>query len=155
MRCDLDVLHQCVKRVKAKSQKVLGANFCVCRCYRGKTGKGRRLFSLPLLLPYPERVKVPTCNMGTHISYQASQYTQLLSDWEPILHVCPGRKNSILTSWQFVFNIQFSIGFGNSDQMTFEGRTCGAKNISVLIKYVSVTCINAISAIYNKLRYFI
>ena len=97
IRCDLEVLHQCVKRVKTKSQKVLGANFCVCGCYREKLEKGGG-FSLPFLLPYPERVKVPTCNMVTHISYQAAQYTQLLSDWEPILHVCPGRKNSILTS---------------------------------------------------------
>ena len=34
-----DVLHQCGKRVKTKSQKVLEANLYVCRSYRGKTGK--------------------------------------------------------------------------------------------------------------------
>ena len=34
----LEILHQCGKRVKTKSQKVLGANSYVCRSYRGKTG---------------------------------------------------------------------------------------------------------------------
>ena len=36
----LEVLHQSVKRVKTKSQKIFGANFYVCRSYRGKTGRG-------------------------------------------------------------------------------------------------------------------
>ena len=35
---DVKILHQCGKRVKTTSQKVLGANFYVCRSYRGKTG---------------------------------------------------------------------------------------------------------------------
>ena len=39
-RYDLDVLQQCGKRVKTKSQKVLGAKSYVCRSYRGKTGGG-------------------------------------------------------------------------------------------------------------------
>ena len=30
--------HQCCTRVKTKSQRVLWANFYVCRSYRGKTG---------------------------------------------------------------------------------------------------------------------
>ena len=34
----IEILHQCGKRVKTKSHKVLGANFYVCRSYRGKTG---------------------------------------------------------------------------------------------------------------------
>ena len=29
-----------MKRVNTKSQKVLGANSCVCRSYRGKTDRG-------------------------------------------------------------------------------------------------------------------
>ena len=32
--------HQCVKRVRTKSQKVLGANSYICRSYRQKTGRG-------------------------------------------------------------------------------------------------------------------
>ena len=36
----LEVLHQCGKKVKTKSQKVLGANSYVCESYRGKTGRG-------------------------------------------------------------------------------------------------------------------
>ena len=32
--------------VKTESQKVLGANSCVCRGYRGKTGRRRGLFPL-------------------------------------------------------------------------------------------------------------
>ena len=38
-RCKLEVLHQCCKRVKTESQKVLWANSYVCRSYRGKTGR--------------------------------------------------------------------------------------------------------------------
>ena len=34
------ILHQRWKRVKTKSQKVLGANSYVCRSYKGKTGRG-------------------------------------------------------------------------------------------------------------------
>ena len=36
------------KRVQTKSQKLLGANYHVCRSYRGKTGRGA---FLPLPLP--------------------------------------------------------------------------------------------------------
>ena len=36
----LGILHQCGKKVKTKSQKVLGANSYVCRSYTGKTGRG-------------------------------------------------------------------------------------------------------------------
>ena len=39
-RYGLETLHQCGKRVKTKSQKVLRANSYVCRSYRGKTGSG-------------------------------------------------------------------------------------------------------------------
>ena len=39
-RYKLEILHQCGKRVKTKSQKVLGANSYICRSYRGKTGRG-------------------------------------------------------------------------------------------------------------------
>ena len=34
----VEILQQCDKRVKTKSQKVLGANSSVCRGYRKKTG---------------------------------------------------------------------------------------------------------------------
>ena len=37
---ELEILHQCGKRVKTKSHKVLGAIFYVRRSYRGKTGRG-------------------------------------------------------------------------------------------------------------------
>ena len=39
-RYDLEVLHQCGRGVKTKSQKSLGGNSNVCRSYRGKTGGG-------------------------------------------------------------------------------------------------------------------
>ena len=39
-RYDLDILHQCGKRVETKYQKVLGANSHVCGSYRGKTERG-------------------------------------------------------------------------------------------------------------------
>ena len=39
-RYGLNVLRHCGKRVKIKSQKVLGVNSYVCRSYRGKTGRG-------------------------------------------------------------------------------------------------------------------
>ena len=35
----LEILQQCDKRVKTKSQRVLGANSYVCRSYREKTGR--------------------------------------------------------------------------------------------------------------------
>ena len=35
----LEISSQCDKRVKNKSQKVLGANFYFCRSYRGKAGR--------------------------------------------------------------------------------------------------------------------
>ena len=44
---DLEILHQCCKRVKTKSQKILGANSCFCRSYRGKAGRG--IFYPPIL----------------------------------------------------------------------------------------------------------
>ena len=36
-----EILHQSVKSFKTKSQKVLEANFYVCRSYSGKTDRGR------------------------------------------------------------------------------------------------------------------
>ena len=50
----LDILHQRDKRVKTKSQRVLGANSYVCRSYRGKPGRGG-LFAPPPIL---NRVKI-------------------------------------------------------------------------------------------------
>ena len=50
----LEILHQSVKSVKIKSQKVSGANSYVCRIYRGKTGWGA---FLPLPPPILNRVK--------------------------------------------------------------------------------------------------
>ena len=43
----LEILHQCGKRVKTKSQKVLGASFYVYKSYRGKTGRGAFLIPPP------------------------------------------------------------------------------------------------------------
>ena len=37
---ELEILHQSVKRVKTKSEKVFGVNSYVCRSYRGKSGRG-------------------------------------------------------------------------------------------------------------------
>ena len=45
IRYGLEILHQFNKRVKTKSQKVLGANSYVWRNCRGKTGRG--LFFAP------------------------------------------------------------------------------------------------------------
>ena len=42
----LEILHQCGKRVKTKSHKVLGANSYVCRSYSGKTSRGGGLFAI-------------------------------------------------------------------------------------------------------------
>ena len=53
-RYKLEILHQSVKSVKTKSQKVSGANSYVCRIYRGKTGWGG-LFTPPP--PILNRVK--------------------------------------------------------------------------------------------------
>ena len=36
----LEIVYKSRKKVKTKSQKVLGANFYLCRSYRGKTGRG-------------------------------------------------------------------------------------------------------------------
>ena len=58
----LEVLHQCGKRVKTKSQKDLGANSYVCRSYRGKTGSGRGFLPPP---PVLNRVKKDT--IVTHL----------------------------------------------------------------------------------------
>ena len=49
--CKLEILHNCGKRVKTKSQEVLGAKSYVCRSYTGKTG--RAAFLPP---PIPNRV---------------------------------------------------------------------------------------------------
>ena len=50
-RYGLQVLHQCGKRVKSKSQKVLWAKSYICRIYRVKTGRGEGAF---LASPHPE-----------------------------------------------------------------------------------------------------
>ena len=39
-RYELEVLHQCGKRVKTKSQKALGAYSYISSSYRGETGWG-------------------------------------------------------------------------------------------------------------------
>ena len=39
-RYGFEILHQCGKRVKTESKKVLGVNSYVCRSYSRKTGKG-------------------------------------------------------------------------------------------------------------------
>ena len=48
-RYELEIFCYCGKRVKTKSQKVLGAKSYVCRSYRGKTGRGGA-FSPPRIL---------------------------------------------------------------------------------------------------------
>ena len=40
IRKDLEILHQCSKRVKTKSQDVFGANFYIYSREMGKTHKG-------------------------------------------------------------------------------------------------------------------
>ena len=54
-RYGLEMLHQCGKKVKTKSQIVVWANSYVCRSYRGKTG-GWGLFATPSL-PFKTRQK--------------------------------------------------------------------------------------------------
>ena len=39
-RYGLEILHQCGKKIKTKSQEVLGSNPNVSRSYREKTGRG-------------------------------------------------------------------------------------------------------------------
>ena len=57
-RYNLETLHQCGKRVKAKSQKVLQVNSYVCRSNRGKTSRGVFLaLHSPPLPPILNRVK--------------------------------------------------------------------------------------------------
>ena len=52
-RYGLKILHQCGKRVKTKSQKVLGANCYVFRSYKRENGRG----------PLMKRIKVDIqCN---------------------------------------------------------------------------------------------
>ena len=48
-RYSFEISHQCSKRVKTKSQKLLGANSYICRRSRGKNG---REFLLPT--PHPD-----------------------------------------------------------------------------------------------------
>ena len=48
-RYKLKILHQCGKRVKAKSQKFWGTSSNACRSYRGKTGRAG-LFAPTLVL---------------------------------------------------------------------------------------------------------
>ena len=43
----IEILHQCNKRVKTKSQAVFGANSYVCRSYGEKTGRGTFCSSPP------------------------------------------------------------------------------------------------------------
>ena len=50
-RYKLEILHQCAKRVKTKSQKIFGANSYVCRSYSGKGGSGGGAFCPS---PHPE-----------------------------------------------------------------------------------------------------
>ena len=47
----VEILHQCGKRVKTKSQNVLGGNSYICRSYRGKTGRGAFLPPTPPFFP--------------------------------------------------------------------------------------------------------
>ena len=37
---NLEILHQCGKRVKTNSQKIFGADSYICGSYRRKTGRG-------------------------------------------------------------------------------------------------------------------
>ena len=50
----LEISHQSWKMVKTKSQKVWGANFCICRCYWEKYGTAGGEGGLPLPSPDPE-----------------------------------------------------------------------------------------------------
>ena len=52
-RYDLEILHQCGKKVKTKIERVTKAISYVCRSYMGKTGRGPFPLHLPSL-PHPE-----------------------------------------------------------------------------------------------------
>ena len=60
------MLHQCGKRVKNKSQKVLGGNSYVCRSYREKTGKWG------LFAPSPPILNKVKCKCSFTFSWKRS-----------------------------------------------------------------------------------
>ena len=73
----LKILQECGKRVKTKSQKVLGANSYVCRSYRGKTGMGGGRGICPP--PHPEGVKsYINCEVNCFCAYVFSKSTVTL-----------------------------------------------------------------------------
>ena len=49
-RYALKLLHGCGKKVKTRSQKVLGANSYIGRSYREKAGRGSCTFSVSIFL---------------------------------------------------------------------------------------------------------
>ena len=53
----LEILHKCGKKVKTKSQKVLGASSYVCRSYRRKTDSGGPLCSPPMWIGLSDNVR--------------------------------------------------------------------------------------------------
>ena len=48
-RYELEILHQCGKRVKSKSCEILGPNYYVFRSDRGENGRGRGASVPPIL----------------------------------------------------------------------------------------------------------
>ena len=64
-RYKLDILHQCGKRVKTKSQKVFVDNSYVCKSYRKRTRRGG------LLPPNLNRVKMTLVNCEVNFEYRS------------------------------------------------------------------------------------
>ena len=93
IRYGFEILYQCGKRVKTKSQKVLGSNFYVCRRYIEKTGTwgwgwgfcpcspswiGLIRFKKPLL-QRAERIKCLSTSFGTIKSLAVSPHIPVVS----------------------------------------------------------------------------
>ena len=74
-RYELEILDQYGKKVKTKSQKILGDNSYVCRSYRGKTGRGA------FLAPCPPILNMVKENVHIHIVTQNAILMFLLDGW--------------------------------------------------------------------------
>ena len=72
----IEILHQCGKRVKTKSQNVLGVNFYVCKNYRKNTGRGP---FCPFIL---NRIMQKLCKFITHFSKTLlHHFLHFVSNW--------------------------------------------------------------------------
>ena len=100
-RYKFEILHNYGKRVKIKSQKDFGANFCVCRTYRGKAD------STPFCSPsIPNRIKLP---ISLVVTMKHNFFNGILtSPWKLryLWHVIPTVillfENIIHDGWQYI-----------------------------------------------------